>query len=666
MSTGRKTLLGIITFMLFYTIAGFYILPAVLKPVLEKNLGERLKRPVTIGDIDMNPYTLSASIKWLEVKDLQGDATFVSLDELYVNLQAVSAMKRALFLKEIRLQNPYVKIVRQGPQQYNFSDLMQTPVPTESTNKEPARFFLGNIKVTGGRIDIVDSPMNTSHQISEILVSLPFLSNIGKDAAVFTQPRIEAVINGTRTVFEGQTKPFDDSLETIFRISFAGIDIPYYMEYMPKEVEIKIPSGTLDLQAEISYTQFRDRPPSLDGSGRLKISNLTITDTMDLEILSIPLIGVDIAQSEFLRNTVHLSDIRLASPVATVRRDKNGNINIASIVKDKPEQEEITEQRQDKILLNLIIDQIGLKDGMFTFSDEAVTEPVDIRADNILFTLKGFSTTGDKPATAETALRINKKGSVSASAAFGIAPVFCDATISVDAIEPAWVEPYFSDQIRIMITRGSAAAKGLFTLKTGPDEQYQATFKGNAALSDFASVDKERTDDFISWKSLSFNGMNMGFNPAHIAIEEIALTDLFAHVIVNPEGELNLNTVIRKGDESGSAAEEKGSRGNETIQIEKVSIRNGKVSFIDRHIEPYFSTQLENIEGSITGLTSMETKAADVDLSASLDNSALLLITGKINPLSEDLFVDLHTTFKDIDLSPASPYSGKYVGNTIQ
>ncbi|MBN2298848.1 MAG: DUF748 domain-containing protein, partial [Deltaproteobacteria bacterium] len=333
----KKILIGVVISLLFYTIAGFYILPAALKPALEKNLSQALKRTVTIEDIDTNPYTLSARIKGLIVKDLEGKEIFSSFYELFINLQASSALKRALILKEISLDSPFVKIIRQGPQQYNFSDLMQTPATPDTTNKEPMRFFLGNVQVTGGKIDIVDSPMNTSHQVSDIYVSLPFLSNIGKDTEVFVQPRLEAVINGTRTVFEGQTKPFHDSLETIFQVSLAGIDIPYYMEYLPKEVEIKIPSGTLDLQAKITYTQFKDSPPSLKSSGRLQLSNLTITDRTDLEILNIPMIGVDIAASQFLKKNIHLSSISLTSPEVTVRRDKKGDINIASIMKNNPQ-----------------------------------------------------------------------------------------------------------------------------------------------------------------------------------------------------------------------------------------------------------------------------------------------------------------------------------------
>ena len=40
-------------------------------------------------------------------------------------------------------------------------------------------------------------------------------------------------------------------------------------------------------------------------------------------------------------------------------------------------------------------------------------------------------------------------------------------------------------------------------------------------------------------------------------------------------------------------------------------------------------------------------------------------ITGKLNPLRDDLFVDLKISFQDIDLSPITPYSGTYLGYTV-
>ena len=57
---------------------------------------------------------------------------------------------------------------------------------------------------------------------------------------------------------------------------------------------------------------------------------------------------------------------------------------------------------------------------------------------------------------------------------------------------------------------------------------------------------------------------------------------------------------------------------------------------------------------------------ADVDLRGKLENTAPLEITGKVNPLRNDLFMDLKIDFKDMDLSSLTPYSGRYAGYTIE
>jgi len=71
------------------------------------------------------------------------------------------------------------------------------------------------------------------------------------------------------------------------------------------------------------------------------------------------------------------------------------------------------------------------------------------------------------------------------------------------------------------------------------------------------------------------------------------------------------------------------------------------------------------VGGRIFGLSSEERTVADVDFRGNLDQYALLEITGKINPLRRDLFIDLKVNFRDMDLSSMTSYSGKYIGYTI-
>jgi len=75
---------------------------------------------------------------------------------------------------------------------------------------------------------------------------------------------------------------------------------------------------------------------------------------------------------------------------------------------------------------------------------------------------------------------------------------------------------------------------------------------------------------------------------------------------------------------------------------------------------------MTEIGGRVSGLSSLETSVADVELRGRINTSAPLEITGKVNPLKQDLFADIRARFTGMDLSPTSPYSGKYVGYVIE
>ena len=97
-----------------------------------------------------------------------------------------------------------------------------------------------------------------------------------------------------------------------------------------------------------------------------------------------------------------------------------------------------------------------------------------------------------------------------------------------------------------------------------------------------------------------------------------------------------------------------------------MTLQGGKVNFSDQHIKPNYSASLVEIGGRVSGLSSEEGRLADIDLRGNLENSAPLEIVGKINPLAKDLFLDLHVNFRDVDLSPLSPYAGWYAGYGIE
>ncbi|UUZ54496.1 DUF748 domain-containing protein [Massilia sp. H-1] len=50
-------------------------------------------------------------------------------------------------------------------------------------------------------------------------------------------------------------------------------------------------------------------------------------------------------------------------------------------------------------------------------------------------------------------------------------------------------------------------------------------FKGDASVDRLATVDKASSSDFVSWKSLALDGMDVTLEPFALRISKVALSD---------------------------------------------------------------------------------------------------------------------------------------------
>src|ERR1035437_904259 len=97
----RKLVLWVLGLFLSYTLLGFLILPPIIRAVAVKQLSAQLNREVSIQQVKLNPYVLSATVRGLFIKDKDGQP-FVSWDEVYVNLQLASFFGHPWIFKEVR------------------------------------------------------------------------------------------------------------------------------------------------------------------------------------------------------------------------------------------------------------------------------------------------------------------------------------------------------------------------------------------------------------------------------------------------------------------------------------------------------------------------------------------------------------------------------------
>ncbi|MCS6766272.1 MAG: DUF748 domain-containing protein [Candidatus Protistobacter heckmanni] len=288
--------------------------------------------------------------------------------------------------------------------------------------------------------------------------------------------------------------------------------------------------------------------------------------------------------------------------------------------------------------------------------------------------------------------------------------------MDLKAVDVLPLQAYFTEQINLLLTRAEANAKGRLHLEQGADGKFGGGYKGSLGVGNLATIDKVSGADFLNWKMLSFGGVDAKLQPLALNVEQVALSDFFARVIVDPNGKINLQNIVRseKGEQrsltdedtrkheakaemaaekaaakqSGSPKAPPGAMASGTaasarekaapppapapdagprppIKIRKLTLQGGRVRYTDNFIQPNYNATLAELGGSVSGLSSDVNSTADVDLRGQV-NSAPLTIAGKINPLQGNLFFDIKASVKGMELAPLSPYSGKYVGYGIE
>jgi uncharacterized protein involved in outer membrane biogenesis len=227
----KKILIWTAACLAVFTLVGFFAVPPILKSVLTKQLTAALRRDASIREVRVNPFTLSATLRGVAVKEPRGPDTFASFEELYVNLEASSLFRWAVVVKEIRLSKPFIRLVRRQDESYNFSDLLEVQEAQPTPATKPLRFSLNNIRITDGGVDFEDGPAQTKTPSgNECRHPVPLDHPL--QVETFVQP-FSAVINGTRYAVE-ERPSHSPSPRRQRWMSTSPTSTSLYLAYVPR------------------------------------------------------------------------------------------------------------------------------------------------------------------------------------------------------------------------------------------------------------------------------------------------------------------------------------------------------------------------------------------------------------------------------------------------
>ncbi len=443
------------------------------------------------------------------------------------------------------------------------------------------------------------------------------------------------------------------------RAELAGIVLKRYQPYVGQAAELRIDEGKVDVG--LGFKWQNNGLALSDIALALKSLRARLPDEKE-PFVRVGSLEVKGAHAEAGAQTANLGEISIGDMALRLRRDADGRVNVARIA--KPGRSDKSEQPGRPWRIDLA--RASLQRAAVTFEDLALGEPaatisiapLEAKAEK-LSTAKGASGRIDVRAT------IDKKGTLAVSGPLTLDPLAASLNVVAQAIGLLPAQRYIDDKIHFAMTSGALSASGTASFELPPGGALNASYRGGVAVTDFASIDKRSTHDLLKWKELSLGAIDFGLEPLKVSVDEVALSDYYARIIVTAESHLNLQELVKESDARPrpAAAQPPGAPAP-NVRIGRITARDGNVNFSDLFIRPNFSANLTGFGGSVTEMT--PERAGDVELRGKIDNAAPVEVAGRVNPLGKDLFLDMKASARDIELAPLSAYSVKYAGYGIQ
>ena len=311
--------IGLAVFVLLYGLLGYFVLPGIIKSQSEQLIAETLHRHASIGKVEVNPYTLSVTMRDLTVMEPQGEAVFAAFEALTIGLSSESVWRLAPVMREVRLTKPYLHLVRIEGQRYNIDDILAM-VARRPPKPEPAQLAMYNIQIAGGRIDFDDRPAKASHTVADLKLGVPFISSLPSQVEVFVEPLLSAKVDGAPFLLKGRILPFAEPRQALVELEADQFDLSRYLEYVPFRPGFKIASARLSMHMTASFQQPKGKAPALVLSGDAALRSVQITES-GKPVLKLPELTVSVEQADVFGAHVELRRMAIQGLDAEATRD---------------------------------------------------------------------------------------------------------------------------------------------------------------------------------------------------------------------------------------------------------------------------------------------------------------------------------------------------------
>ncbi|MEN5094702.1 DUF748 domain-containing protein [Pseudomonas protegens] len=670
-----RALCALLTALALYSLLGFLILPGIALRVANQQLANYATTPAHIQRIELNPFSLELTLWGLSIGEPGKEQ--IAFERLYANLQLDSLWKRALHLADVELDQPKTEILFDKEGKLNLLALFKLPASEPTPSDPDAKPFpvrIERIKLAGGYLHFKD--LRPSEPIEFLYNKLDFelknLSTLPDDSAdmtlVATGPEGGQIdwsgnFSVTPLTSEGTLKVTDGKMKAWW---------PYVRDAVPLVLE----DGVVNLSTHYKFSLTKETELLLDNTS-ISIAPFAIKAPDGRPLARLERLDISEAMVDLAKQHVIVGKIRSQKLETWAALEADGQLDWQKLFASQPAkpaakpQPATADTPKDPAApgkpWQVLLKDVELRNYQVHLADRQAKPAVALDVGPLNLDLKNFDSLNQSPFTLKLDTGLGKQGKVSATGEVNLNPITAKLKVQTKDIDLRVAQSYISPFIRLELRSGMLGSDLAVDLKKVEPLTFSIT--GRAEVDQLHTLDTLKTRDFVKWKQVVVEGLNYQHGDS-LTISRVNLMQPYARFIINDDRTTNIDDLLipqpAGGSNKSSGKPAPSSSKPLGIHIGEIAINDGSANFADLSLTPNFATAVQQLNGHIGTIDSRQAKPAEVDVKGKVDRYAPVTIKGSVNPFDPMAALDIATSFKRVELTTLTPYSGKFAGFRIR
>ncbi|EPL11061.1 DUF748 domain-containing protein [Pseudomonas sp. CF161] len=667
---------ALLTALALYSLLGFLILPGIALRVANQQLANYATTPAHIQRIEFNPYSLELTLWGLNIGAPGKEQ--VGFERLYLNLQLDSLWTRALHLADIELDKPKTEILFDKEGKLNLLGLFKIPAsePTPANpDAKPFPLRIERIKLASGYVHFQD--LRPSEPIEFLYDKLDFelknLSTLPDDNADMTL--VAAGPEGGQIDWSGNFSLIPLTSEGNLKVTDGKMKVwwPYVRDAVPLVLE----DGILNLSTHYKLNLSKETELLLSDTS-LSVAPFAIKAPDGRPLARLERLEVSETTVDLAKQQVVVGKIRSQKLETWAALEADGQLDWqklfasqpskpapapAPATADTPKAQPAAPSKPWQVLLK----DVQLRNYQVHLADRKAKPAVALEVGPLNLDLQNFDSLNQSPFTLKLDSGLGKQGKLQANGEVNLNPVTAKLQVQTRDIDLRVAQSYISPFIRLELRSGMLDSDLAVNLKKV--DPLTLAITGRAEVNQLHTLDTLKTRDFVKWQKVVVEGLNYQHGDS-LSIDKVNLYQPYARFMINDDRTTNVDDLlIPQPANSGAKPAAKPAPGKDKplgIHIGAIAINDGSANFADFSLTPNFATAVQQLNGQIGTIDSRQAKPASVDIKGKVDRYAPVTIKGSVNPFNPMAALDIATSFKRVELTTLTPYSGKFAGYRIR